>query len=137
MLEFVINIIFISSSSFSFLIINVKILSNFQNEWCILGRKKKHLKKNKNYPLLKFECFEHANNIFYLCQVLIMQTLQLIENIPTKLMTIQTIMFPLWSFKHIKMQFLKMSTHFGGSFDYDLTLGLKFITWNVGRMCRN
>jgi hypothetical protein len=46
-----------------------------------------------------------CKNIFDLCQVLIMQTLQLMENIPKKLMIIQTIMLPLWSFKHIKMQF--------------------------------
>ncbi len=37
-------------------------------------------------------------------------------------MTIQTIMFPLWFFKHTEMQFLKMSTHLNGSFDYAFTL---------------
>jgi hypothetical protein len=38
-----------------------------------------------------------------------------------KNMTIQTIMFPLQSFKHIKMQFSGVSIHLGGSFDYDFT----------------
>jgi hypothetical protein len=41
-----IKIIFISSSPFAFLIINVKILSNFQKEWCTFGRKK-DLKKTR------------------------------------------------------------------------------------------
>jgi hypothetical protein len=43
----VIKTIFISSSPFALLIINVKILSNFQKEWSIFGRKKKRLKKTK------------------------------------------------------------------------------------------
>jgi hypothetical protein len=43
------------------------------------------------------------------------------KNIPKKVITIQTIMFPLWSFKHIKMQLKKMSIHLDGSFDYDFT----------------
>jgi hypothetical protein len=30
-----------------------------------------------------------------------------------------------------------MSTHLGGSFDFDFTLGLNFITWSVGHMCKN
>jgi hypothetical protein len=38
---------FINSSPFAFIIINVKILSNFQKEWCTFGRKKEHLKKTK------------------------------------------------------------------------------------------
>jgi len=29
-----------------------------------------------------------------------------------------------------------MSIHLGGSFDCDFTLGLKFITWSVGHMCK-
>jgi len=37
----------INSSPFAFLIINVKILSNFQKEWCTFGRKKRHLPKTK------------------------------------------------------------------------------------------
>jgi hypothetical protein len=36
----------ISSNPFAFLIINVKILSNFQKEWCTFG-KKKSLKKTR------------------------------------------------------------------------------------------
>jgi len=55
---------FISSSPFTFLIINVKILSNFQKEWCAFGRKKGYLKKKKDYPFLRFEQFEHANYLF-------------------------------------------------------------------------
>jgi len=39
--------IFISSSPFAFLIINVKIFSNFQKEWCTFGKKKGCLKKTR------------------------------------------------------------------------------------------
>jgi hypothetical protein len=52
---------FISSSPFALLIMNVKILSNFQKEWCIFGRKKETLKKNKDHPLSKLDYFEYAN----------------------------------------------------------------------------
>jgi hypothetical protein len=58
-LKWVIKIIFIYSSRFSLLIMNIKILSNFQNEWCTFG-KIKTFEKNKDCPLSKFECFEHA-----------------------------------------------------------------------------
>jgi hypothetical protein len=34
-------------SPFALLIINVKILSNFQKEWCTFGRKKMMFKKKK------------------------------------------------------------------------------------------
>ncbi len=44
--KWVIKIIFINSSPFVLLIINVKIFSNFQNEWCTFGRKKKMSEKN-------------------------------------------------------------------------------------------
>jgi len=37
--------IIINSSVFALLIINVKILSNFQKKWCTFGRKKGRLKK--------------------------------------------------------------------------------------------
>jgi hypothetical protein len=40
-----IKTIFSSSSPFALLIINVRILSNFQEEWCTFGRKKKVKKK--------------------------------------------------------------------------------------------
>jgi len=43
------------------------------------------------------------------------------EKYSKNIMTIQTIMFPFWSFKHIKMQFKKISTHLGGSFDCDFS----------------
>jgi hypothetical protein len=39
-------------SPFALLIINAKILSNFQKEWCTFGRKKGHLKK-KGLPTLE------------------------------------------------------------------------------------
>jgi hypothetical protein len=58
-LKLVIKTIFINSIYiyiYIFLLINVKILSNFQKEWCTLGRKKICL-KNKDCPLSKFECF--------------------------------------------------------------------------------
>ncbi len=46
MFKWAINFFFLMSSSlFSLLIINVKILSNFQKEWCTFGREKKCLKK--------------------------------------------------------------------------------------------
>jgi hypothetical protein len=41
------KIIFINSSPFAFLVINVKILFNFQKEWCTFGRKKRHFKKTR------------------------------------------------------------------------------------------
>ncbi len=64
-LKWVIKIIFINSNPFGFLIINVKILSNFQKEWYTFGRKKM-FGKNKDYPFSRFECFEHAKS-FLIC----------------------------------------------------------------------
>ncbi len=46
-LKWVVNFFFISSSPFALLIINGKILSNFQKEWCTFGREKNQLKKTK------------------------------------------------------------------------------------------
>jgi hypothetical protein len=43
--KLVIKIIFINSSHFALIIINVKILSNFQKEWWAFGRKKDVWKK--------------------------------------------------------------------------------------------
>jgi len=43
------------------------IFSNFQKEWCIFDFLKKMFEKNKNYPLSRFECFEHVKKN-YLCQ---------------------------------------------------------------------
>jgi hypothetical protein len=63
---------FLCSNLFALLIINVKILFNFQNEWCTFDK---------------------------------------------KFMTIQIIMFDLWFFKYIKIQFKKMSIHLNGSFN--------------------
>ncbi len=57
---------FINASPFSFLIINVKFFFNFQKEWCTFGRKKKTFEKNKDCPLLIFECFKHVK-IFSIC----------------------------------------------------------------------
>ncbi len=58
--KWVIETIFISSTP---LIINVKIFSNFQKEWCTFGRKF-FFEKNKHYPLSRFECFEHVKTFF-------------------------------------------------------------------------
>jgi hypothetical protein len=58
--------IFIDTSPFALLIINVKNLFNFQKEWCTFGREKKMFENNKNHPLLRFECFEHAKT-FLIC----------------------------------------------------------------------
>jgi hypothetical protein len=52
-------------SPFVLLIINNKILSNFQKQWCTFGSKKKHLKKNKDCPLSRFECFGHAKTVWF------------------------------------------------------------------------
>jgi hypothetical protein len=52
-----------SSSPFTLLIIDVKILSNFQKEWCTFGRKEGMFEKTKDCPFLRFECFEHAKKI--------------------------------------------------------------------------
>jgi hypothetical protein len=60
------NFFFINSNPFALLIINIKILSNFQKEWCTFGKRKRGLKENKDYPLSKFECFEHAKT-FLIC----------------------------------------------------------------------
>ncbi len=54
---------------FALLLINVKILFNFQKEWCTFGRKKGGWRK-KECLFLKFQCFEYAKNIFDLCQAL-------------------------------------------------------------------
>jgi hypothetical protein len=51
-----------------------------------------------------------------------MKILQLMENISKTIMTIQTIMFPLWFFKHTKMLFERVSTHLGGPCDCVFTL---------------
>jgi hypothetical protein len=48
---------FIGSRLFSFLIIDVKILSNFQKEWCTLVEKK-HLKKMR---IVHFQGFSTLN----------------------------------------------------------------------------
>jgi hypothetical protein len=52
---------------------------------------KRMFEKNKDCPLSKFECFEHA------------KTLQVMKTIPKTFMTIQNIMLHLWSFKHTKI----------------------------------
>jgi len=86
-----IKTIFITSNPFSLLIINVKILFNFQNEWCTFYRKKGCLKKIgilhfKNLNALNMQkivsSFEHVNFVIN-------------GKCSKKLMTIQTIMFQL------------------------------------------
>ncbi len=100
--KLVIKTIFISSSPFALLIINVKILSNFQKEWCTFGEKRT-FETNKDYPFLKFECFEHAKTFLICVKLWACKLCKLMENIPIFLMIIKTIMFPLWYFKHTKM----------------------------------
>jgi len=48
-LKWVIKTIFINSSPFPLLIINVKILSNLKKEWCTFGRKKRCFLKKTVY----------------------------------------------------------------------------------------
>ncbi len=116
--KWVIKIIFISSSHFAFLIINVKTLSNFQKAWCTFGRKKNVKKKpivhSQGLSVLNMQKhfwfgsnFEHVN-------------FAINGKYSKKFMTFQIIMFPLWSFKHTKMHFW-VSIHLGGSFDCDFT----------------
>jgi len=47
-LKWIIKTIFIDPSCIALLIIYVKIIFNFQKEWCTFGRKKEHLKKTRN-----------------------------------------------------------------------------------------
>jgi hypothetical protein len=63
--KLVIKIIFINSNPFTFLIINVKILSNVQKELCTFNR------EEKNFEFffgshLRFECFKHVKT-FLIC----------------------------------------------------------------------
>jgi hypothetical protein len=68
MFKSIIKTNFIKSNPFVFQTIKfVKILSSFQKEWCTLV-KKMTFEKNKDCPLSKFECFEHAKT--FLCQPL-------------------------------------------------------------------
>jgi hypothetical protein len=95
---------FISSSLFALLIINVKILFNFQKEWCTFSRKKGSLQKTRivhSWGLSVLNVQKH--NWFVLSFKHVKFTIN--EKYSKKIMTIQTIMLPLWSFKHIKMQF--------------------------------
>jgi hypothetical protein len=52
------------------------------------------------------------------------------ENIPKTFMTIQTITFPLWFFKHTKMQFEGMFIHLSGSFDC-VSTQIDFISYKL------
>ncbi len=52
---------FTNFKSFVLLIINVKIIFSFEEEWCTFNKKKRHLKKKCR--LLKFEYFKHAKRI--------------------------------------------------------------------------
>jgi hypothetical protein len=72
-LKLVIKKKYINSNPFALININVKILSNFQKEWCTFGRKKGHLKKirivhsqnlnalNMQKHFLFVSNFEHVN----------------------------------------------------------------------------
>jgi len=44
-LKLIIKVIFINSSPFALLIINVKIVFNFQKEWCTFGKEKRMFEK--------------------------------------------------------------------------------------------
>jgi len=56
---------FINSSPFALIIINVKILSNFQKEWCTISRKK-DVEKNKDCPFSKLSAFMQKHFWFIL-----------------------------------------------------------------------
>jgi hypothetical protein len=101
----VIKIVLISSKPFSLLIFNVRILSNFQKEWCTFGRKKNIFFKKQglfifdvwvlwtcNFLNLFVSSFEHVK-------------FSINGKYSQKIMTIQIIMLRLWYFKHAKMQF--------------------------------
>jgi len=45
MLKLIIKMFFTNLNPFALLMINVKILFNFQKEWCTFGREKKRLEK--------------------------------------------------------------------------------------------
>jgi hypothetical protein len=68
--KWVIKIIFINSSPFSLLIINVNILYNFQKEWCTFGRKKKMFEKKQGLFTFEVWMFWTWKNILNLCQAL-------------------------------------------------------------------
>ncbi len=101
--KLVIIIFYINSSLFALLIINVKIFINLQKKWCTFDQEKNDVLKklriihsqglnvlNMQKHFLFVPRFKHVN-------------FTIMKNIPKKFMTIQTIMIPLWSFKHMKM----------------------------------
>jgi hypothetical protein len=67
---------------FALLIINVKILFNFQKEWCTFGRKKGCWKKKKECSFLKFECFEYAKHFLFMSSFEHVNFTKLMKNIP-------------------------------------------------------
>ncbi len=67
----VMKTIIFNSSPFAFLIINVKILSNFEKEWCRFDRRKRRLKKTRTVHFRNSNALE-MKNLFNLCQNLIM-----------------------------------------------------------------
>ncbi len=90
-LKSVIKTIFISSSPLSLLNINVKWFSILK-KWCTFGRKIRCLKKTKTFNSQNMNVLNMQKKID-LCQALSMQNLQLMENIPKKIMTIQLLCF--------------------------------------------
>jgi hypothetical protein len=68
-LKWVIKIFFINWSPFALLIINAKILSNFQNEWCTFDRKI-DVSKQQGLFILDIWVLWTCKNIFDLCQAL-------------------------------------------------------------------
>jgi hypothetical protein len=102
--KLVMKTIFINSSPFALLITNVKILSNFQKEWCTFGRKKKCLKKTKivhSWSLSALNMQKH----FWFMSSFEHVNFAIDGKYSKNIITIQTIMLHLWSFKHTKMQF--------------------------------
>jgi hypothetical protein len=58
----VINMNFINLNSFCLLIMKIKILFNFEKEWCTFDMEKKCLKK-EDCPQAKIECFKHVKGL--------------------------------------------------------------------------
>ncbi len=82
-----------------------KILSNSQEDWCKFGRKKWHLKKNKDCPLLKFECFKQAKKTFICVEIWACKLCNERKIFQKDYDNPNYYELPLWFFKHTKMQF--------------------------------
>jgi hypothetical protein len=83
-----------TSSAFVFLIMNIKIHSNLENEWCTFDNEKGCLKK-----IIILNMQKDSWNIINFHWVLNIETLQVMELKKEKKSIIQFIIFPLWFFK--------------------------------------